>query len=40
MEFWEIFFISLGSVLLTTLCAFIPAKQASRLKVTEVLHKE
>jgi len=36
----EVFAISLGSVLLTTLCAFIPARQASKLKVAEVLHKE
>jgi lipoprotein-releasing system permease protein len=36
----EVYAICLGSVLLTTLCAFIPANQAARLKVTEVLHKE
>jgi len=36
----EVFIISLGSVLLTTLCALIPAKHAAELKVTEVLHKE
>lgn len=35
----EVFVICLGSVLLTTLCSLIPARQAARLKVTEVLHK-
>jgi len=36
----EVFIICLGSMLLTTLCSLIPARQAARLKVTEVLHKE
>ncbi len=36
----EIFVISLGSVLLTTICALVPAKHAAELRVTEVLHKE
>ena len=40
IQFMEIFLICLGSVLLTSLCAFIPARQAARLSVTEVLHKE
>jgi len=40
IQFVEIFLICLGSVLLTSLCAFIPANQAARLSVTEVLHKE
>jgi len=36
----EVFAICLGSMLMTTLCSVIPARQAARLKVTEVLHKE
>ncbi len=40
IEAMEVFAICLGSVLLTTLCSLIPARQAARLKVTEVLHKE
>jgi lipoprotein-releasing system permease protein len=40
IQFLEIFIICLGSVLLTSLCSFIPARQAARLSVTEVLHKE
>ncbi|MCK5266552.1 MAG: ABC transporter permease [Spirochaetes bacterium] len=40
INFVEIFVISLVSVILTTLCAFFPARQAAKLRVTEVLHKE
>ena len=36
----EVLVICLGSVLLTTVCSLVPARQAARLKVTEVLHKE
>jgi lipoprotein-releasing system permease protein len=35
----EVFTICLGSMLMTTLCSVIPARQAARLKVTEVIHK-
>lgn len=37
---FEVFIVCIGSVLMTTLCSFIPARQAARLSVTEVLHKE
>jgi lipoprotein-releasing system permease protein len=40
IDAFEVFAICLGSMLLTTLCSLIPARQAARLKVTEVLHKE
>lgn len=36
----EVFVVCMGSVIMTTLCSFIPARQAARLSVTEVLHKE
>jgi lipoprotein-releasing system permease protein len=40
IDAFEVFAICLGSMLLTALCSLIPARQAARLKVTEVLHKE
>lgn len=40
INFPEVFIICLLAVLITTLCALIPAWYAARLRVTEVLHKE